>query len=103
MKIIETLSEKISEEIHDAEAYAKMALKEKDEHRSLADTLYTLSTEEMRHMQLLHGEVVRIITEYRQKSGEPPAAMMAVYDYLHQKQIAEAGEVKALQAMYKEG
>jgi len=103
MKIIRELSERISEEIEDAKSYALLALEEKEEHRSLADTLFTISTEEMRHMQLLHGEVVRLITEYRQTKGEPPADMMAVYEYLHKKQVQGAGEVKALQAMYKEG
>ena len=103
MKLIQRLSEHISEEIHDARCYAKWALEEKDAHRSLADTLYTLSTEEMRHMQMLHNEVTRIITEYRQANGEPPASMLAVYDYLHKKQIDNAAEVKTLQSMYKEG
>ena len=103
MKIIEKLSNRISEEIKDAKLYAEMALAEKDEHRSLADTLYTISTEEMRHMQMLHNEVTRLITEYRQANGEPPASMLAVYDYLHNKHIQCAAEVKTLQGMYKEG
>ena len=43
-----------------------------------------------------------IIKKYRETKGEPPADMMAVYDYLHKKQIDKALEVKALQTMYKE-
>lgn len=92
----------MQEEIHDAHEYAEKALEMRDSDKTLADNLFELSTEEMRHMQVLHGQVTRIISEYRKTHGEPPAAMLAVYDYLHKKQIETAGEVKALQALYKE-
>ena len=52
-------------------------------------------------MALLHNEVVDIIESYRREKGEPPEAMLAVYEYLHKRQIDRSGEVKALQAMYK--
>ena len=101
MKLIEKLSEMIEEEIEDAEKYAKYALKYKDTDSALAKTFYDLSTDEMRHMNLLHDEVARIISQYRKENGEPPAAMLAVYDYLHGKQIEESKEVKDYQAMYR--
>ena len=102
MKIIQKLNDKIAEEIQDAKCYAKMALEYKDERKQMADVLYQISTEEMRHMSLLHNEVVKLIEEYRKTKVEPPASMMAVYEYLHGKHIEAAGEVKALQALYKE-
>lgn len=101
MKLIEKLSEMIDEEIEDAGKYAKCALKYKEENPALSKTFYDLSTDEMRHMTLLHDEVARIIAQYRKENGEPPTAMLAVYDYLHEKQIERAKEVKDYRAMYR--
>lgn len=102
MKIIKILSEKIGEEICDAKAYVKMAIEYKDEYPDLSRTFYNLSMQEMDHKTMLHNEVTEIIKRYRETNGEPPADMMAVYDYLHKEQIEKALEVKTLQTMYKE-
>lgn len=103
MKIIKVLSEKISEEICDAKAYAKLALEYKDEYPDLSRDFYNLSLQEMDHKNILHNEVSEIIRRYRDTNGEPPIEMMAVYEYLHKEQIEKALEVKNLQTMYKEG
>ena len=101
MTIIKKLSEMIEDELEGAEHYAKCAIKYKEEHPTLAKTLYDISMDEMRHVGLLHTEVVSLIEMYRKEHGEPPTAMKAVYDYLHEKQIEEANEVKMLQNQYK--
>ena len=102
MKIIQEMCEYIHEEIHDAEKYITKALEIREEFPEVAEVLNMLSAEEMKHMQMLHNQVVKIIDNYRKLKGEPPASMLAVYDYLHEKAIDESKGVKILQQMYLE-
>ena len=92
----------IEDEIKDAEKYARKALEMKDTDRKLADVFFQLSTEETKHMNMLHSEVVRIIDEYRRANGEPPPAMMTLYEILHEKHINDAASVKVMQNMFLE-
>lgn len=101
MKLIKDLTELIEEEVEGAEHYAKLALAHKTDNPVLAKTFYDISTDEMRHVDLLHTEVVKVIEEHRKTKGEPPVSMMAVYDFLHNKQIEKAKEVKIYQHQYK--
>ena len=100
MKIIEILSECIDEEITDSEKYARKALETKTDYPETAKVFYTLSLEELEHMNKLHNAVVYLINKYREEKGEPPKEMMAVYEYLHKKQIDRVSEVKMLQSMF---
>ena len=101
MKLIRELSDMIEDEIDGALEYAETATELKEEHRKLADTLYELSNEEVSHISRLHDEVVRLIEKYRAEKGEPPADMLAVYEYLHKKHIEKVAEIKRYQDMYK--
>ena len=101
MKIIEKISKQITEELEGAESYVKCALKYREEHPTLSKTFYDISIDEMKHVDLLHDEVVKLIENHRKQHGEPPASMLAVYDYLHEKQIEEANEVKMYQSQYR--
>ncbi|MBR5202660.1 MAG: hypothetical protein IKW45_05295 [Clostridia bacterium] len=101
MKIIKELSEMIEDELEGAEEYAKAAVFYREEHPMLAKTLYDISTEEMRHVEMLHNEVVGFIEKHRKEHGEPPVAMKAVYDHLHERNIEWAKEIKLYQNEYR--
>lgn len=101
MKVIKYLYERIEEEIKDAEGYAVQAMKCKDNYPELSRVLFTLSGQELEHSQMLHTEAVDLIKKYRDTEGEPPAAMMAVYDFLHEREINMYNNVKALQERYR--
>lgn len=100
MKVIRCLADKIEEELHDADAYIALAMSWKDEQPDAAKVFYDLSLEEMGHVDKLHAEVTRLISEYRQETGEPPKDMMTLYNYLHEKHVAEAMSIKVKQGMY---
>lgn len=102
MKEIELLSEHIDDEIHDAGVYARLALEWRERDPETAAVFAKLSGEESGHMDALHRAVVRIIERYRAEHGEPPEGMRAVWDYLHRKEIERAGEVRALQDLWRE-
>ena len=101
MVLIQKLEEAIEDEIHDVKHYAKWATELKKDYPALAQVLYTISTQEDTHQAMIHGEVVKIIENYRKSNGEPPAAMMAVYDYLHKRSIEKLAEARRYQDVYK--
>ena len=101
MKIIRCISEKIEEELEDADAYIDLAMKWKAEQPETADLFYELSQEEMGHMEKLHKEVAELIEEHRKEHGEPPKDMMTLYAYLHEMHMKKATQIRIKQGMYK--
>lgn len=102
MRIIQQMSDRIKEEIKDAHTYASWALDLKDSDKDHADLYYTLAQEELKHMEMLHDQVVKDIANYRKEHGEPPADMMIRYDVLHKIHMDDAREVKLMILAYKE-
>ena len=101
MKIIRCLSERIEDELKDAEGYIELAMRWKSEEPDTADLFYELSEEEMNHMMKLHEQAEKLIEEHREEHGEPPREMMTLYEYLHEKHKGKATEIKVKQGMYK--
>ena len=101
MKLIQKFTELIEDELESAENYIRMAIKHKEDNPKLAKALADISNDELRHMGILHDEVVEVIAEHRRTAGEPPASMLAVYNYLHERHIDKANKIKMLQAEYR--
>ena len=89
-------------EIKLAHKYAKCALEFKTEHSVLADTYYKLADEKLKHVGLLHAQVVNIINEYKKEHGDPPELMQSLYDMLHKQHIEDTLKVRNALALYRE-
>lgn len=102
MKVIKTIVENIEEETDGAENYAKLATQYKETDKLLADTYAKLAGVELDHVNLLHDQAVRIIKDWKAKTGEePPASMQAIWEYEHERSIDKVAKIKALLEMYK--
>ena len=102
MKIIKVMSEKIKEELKDAEAYIDLAMEWKKDQPEAADMFAELSGEEMGHVNKLHTKITAMIERYREENGEPPAGMMAIYEYMHEQHMETAMMIKVKQGMYEQ-
>lgn len=100
MKDIKMLVDLIDCELDDARKYAALALEVKPRSSDMGKLFYDLSLKELQDKDKLHSQVASLISTYRSKNGEPPAPMMAVYNYLHKKQMERAAEVSGLLAQY---
>lgn len=99
MKQIKEIVESIREELESAEDYAKKATRYKLDDKTLADTYYEMSMQELGHVDRLHAQAVRLI---KSQTEPAPAAMQAVWDWEHDKMIDTTARVKTLLTSYKQ-
>lgn len=100
MKIIKCLSENIECTLDAAEENIKNAMKYKLEYPVAARAFYNQSIILMDSLKGQHDAVTTLIDSYRKEKGDPPAPMMAVYEYLHERHITKAAAIKTLQDMF---
>lgn len=98
MKEIKMLAGHIREEMNDAETYAKLALRYKDDDRSLSQTFEKLSEQELDHADMLHAQASRLIKERKENGETPPVAMSAVWSWEHENMMDCVARVKVLLA-----
>lgn len=102
MKIIKVMSEDIERELDLAEDCIKNAVQYKSEFPDVARAYDNLCTTHLNSIKVLHDQVVSIINKYKNEKGEPPAPMMAIYEYLHERQINKTVGVRNLQEIFKQ-
>lgn len=100
MKIIECISEDIECTMDMAEENIKKAIMYKIDYPIASRAFYNKSTVLMDSIKPMHEAVVALIDNYKKEKGEPPAPMMAIYNYLHERHINKAAAIKNLQDMY---
>lgn len=101
MKLIKHMIEQMHEELEGAKEYIECAMNHKTDHPVIANMYYEMSLTEIAHFESLHKSVVSLIDEVKAKGEEPPIAMMAIYEYEHEKAIKEMTKIKIMQEMYK--
>ena len=85
-------------EMNDAETYAKLALRYKDDDRNLSQTFEKLAEQELDHADMLHAQASRLIKERKENGETPPVAMSAVWSWEHENMMDCVARVKVLLA-----
>lgn len=96
MEEIKMLAGHIREEMNDAETYAKLALKYRDDDRNLSQTFEKLAEQELDHADMLHAQASRLIKERKENGETPPVAMSAVWSWEHENMMDCVARVKVL-------
>jgi Rubrerythrin. len=101
MELVKCIVDMIDEEIEGAENYAKFAVREKNSNPTLSKVFADLASDELRHVDTLHAEVVNLIKRLKEKGTVIPDAMLDLYNWLHLKAVEEVTEIKSILAEVK--
>ena len=100
MRVIKDLSEEIEKTLDQAECNIKKAMEYKDDYPVASRAFFNKSVMLMDSIKLQHDAAVALIEAYKKEKGEPPAPMMAIYNYMHERHINKTLAIKSLQEMY---
>lgn len=101
MKMLKNLIEKADDTLEEIEWYAEKAHHLKEEHRALADAYIKIAEMHITIYNILHERMVALINEEKGKGAQPPQAMMAIWEYEHEKLVKEFAEAKYFIEEYK--
>lgn len=100
MQIIKYMAEDIEKTMDMAECNIKKAIECKNSFPLAAKACYNKSIALLETIKGMHDSITEIIKEYRATTGEPPAPMLAVYNYLHARNMDQAALIRNLQELY---
>lgn len=100
MQVIKCLCEDMEATLDAAEDDIKKAITYQIDSPVASKAFYTKSIMLMDTIKPQHDAVVALIEGYRKEHGEPPAPMMAIYNYMHERHINKAAAIKNLQDAY---
>lgn len=100
MKILTEVISKMHDTMDEVEWYATKAIHLKPTHKSLADVFIKIADEHVEIYEMLHTEVVDLISEEKRKGVMPPPEMVAIWNYENERLVKEFTECKALIAAY---
>ena len=101
MKILKDLIKKSEETLDEVEWYAEKTHHLRQEHKELADCYIKIAEMHINIYGMLHEKMVWLINEKRKEGEMPPASMLAIWEYEHEKLIKEFSEAKFLVEEYK--
>ena len=100
MRVIKDMSEDIEKTLDMVECNIKKAVEYKLDFPLAAQAFYNKSVALMGTIKGQHDAVVALIEAYRKEKGDPPEPMMAIYNYMHERQIGQAAAIKNLQDQF---
>ena len=100
MKILKDLIEKADDTLEEIEWYAEKAHHLRADHKELADTYIKIAEMHIGIYNMLHERMVALIAEKR-KTETPPASMLEIWNYEHEKLVKEFSEAKFMVEEYK--
>lgn len=101
MKILSDLISKAHDTMEEVEWYAEKALHYKQDHKSTADAYNKIADMHITIYDMLHKEMVSLIDEHKRMGHNPPAEMLAIWNYEHERLIKEFAEAKTMVDEYK--
>ena len=101
MKILVELIKKENDTMDEIEWYAEKAHHYRTTHKELADTFIKVADAHVDIYKNLHDRMVELIAEERKKGVQPPAEMLAIWNYEHERLVKNFSEVKFLVEDYK--
>ena len=101
MKILAQIIEKADDTLKEIEWYAEKAHHLKEEKKHLADVYIKVADMHITIYDMLHTEIVELINQQKQITGEPPAEMKAIWNYEHERMVKRFNENKFLVESYK--